>query len=51
MRNEWVWELRTHDLHVVNCSDSGFPTRQACILDASLRGFTLGADGAATRRG
>ena len=44
MHREWIWELRSHDLHVVNRSESGFSTRQACLLDAGQRGFTLGAD-------
>ena len=40
-QREWIWELRSHDLHVVNRSDSGFSTREACLLDADRCGFTL----------
>ena len=44
MQSQWIWELRTQDLHVVNRSESGFGSREACLLDARQRGFTDAAD-------
>lgn len=41
MHSEWIWELRSRDLHVVNRSESGFSTREACLLDADRYGFAL----------
>ena len=49
MHSEWIWELRSSDLHVVNRSDTGFGTRQACLLDAAQRGFIADSDTSKSR--
>jgi hypothetical protein len=51
MRREWIWELRSRDRHVVNRSDKGFPSWDACVADANRHGFELHTECAPARSG
>lgn len=44
MRSEWIWELRSRDLHVVNRSEGGFASWEACLADANQHGFDVEPD-------
>ena len=43
MRSKWIWVLLSADLHIVNRSQTDFVTRQECVADADLNGFSLPA--------
>lgn len=40
-QSRWIWELLSHDRHVLNCSDVHFATKQECEAHALANGQTL----------
>ena len=40
MKSRWIWELRSHDRHLLNRSEADFATREECEADAVRNGHS-----------
>lgn len=39
LSGDWHWIVRGDDTHIINRSDNGFHTQEACAADARQHGF------------